>query len=139
MPSHIWCFVDLTYVPAHAPIDYGGVRLRNSVYAVVEVASYDRDTEERQQANLFLPLLLDVAGIDADGEVSGRQFYLADTDAFAGPCCVIPNIGGRPNSYFLVRSRTEWAEEFVVWLEKPHNVDEMEFSDEDSEEEEVEG
>ncbi len=72
-------------------------------------------------------------GIADDGEVTGRKFYLANTDAFEDPCCVIPNIGGKANSYFQVKPRREWCNLFVQWLHAPHENDEMHLTDEEAE------
>ena len=66
-----------------------------------------------------------------DGEVTGRLFYLADVEAFKGPCSVIPNIGGNPNAHLQVAARSEWSEMFEDWLKKPHTEDRMDDSDED--------
>ncbi len=57
-----------------------------------------------------------------------------------GPCCVIADLGGPSNRYFAVKPRTEWAPEFALWLDLPHDqmdpiVDE--FVDDNIEEEEV--
>ena len=42
LPSHIWCFVDLSsFKSGSKSVEYGGVRLENNVYAVVEVGQYD--------------------------------------------------------------------------------------------------
>ena len=45
---------------------------------------------------------------------------------------MIPDIGGPTNRYFYVKSRTEWAKEFVVWINRPHKEDHM--SDKEGEE-----
>ena len=69
-----------------------------------------------------------------DGKsVKRRKFYLADTDAFVEPCCVIPDIGGPPNRYFMVHSRTKWPKMFSQWVDRPHSEDPI--SDEESEDE----
>ena len=138
LPCHIWCFVDLTTVEINNQhgIEHGGITVQNHVYAVVESAQYDKNKEERIKSDFFQPLLLDVGSMDADGEVATRQFYLADTDAFVGPCVVIPNIGGPTNSYFKTLPRSEWADQFILWLERPHTEDETRYSDEESSEEE---
>jgi hypothetical protein len=136
LPSHIWCFVDLSQMPiGKQRLEYGGITLKDGVYAVVEVAQYDTDPTEQTKSDLFTPLLLDTKGIDTDGDVVGRRFYLADTSAIVGPCCVIPDIGGASNAYFQVKNRSQWSKEFISWLKQPHRDDEMEFSDEDSTEE----
>ena len=79
--------------------------------------------------------MLDVKGTNVDGQVTGRQFYLADTSSIVGPCIVVADVGGPPNAYFQVKSRTKWAKEFEDWLRQPHQHDEMVLTDEDEEEE----
>ena len=99
---------------------------------MVEASSYENNEEEIKKSDLFVPLLKGVDGM-VDGVVQGRLFYLADTSAFVKPCCVIPDIGGPPNRYFLIKPRTEWAGLFIKWLERPHAEDDI--SDEEDEEE----
>ena len=131
--SHIWCFVSLSQMPiGNQRIQHGGITLKDGVYAVVEVAQYDTNTQEQTKSDLFTPLLLETKGIDSDGDVVGRRFFLADTSAIVGPCCVIPDIGGPTNAYFQVKNRTQWSKEFISWLKQPHQADGMEYSDEDS-------
>lgn len=74
--------------------------------------------------------------MDANGYVTNRTFYLADTEAFVGPCCAVPDIGGPINRYFVVKPREEWAKEFILWLEDPHNLDQMDAFSSDEEESE---
>jgi hypothetical protein len=131
LPSHIWCFVDLTaYESPTKNIEYGGIRLEPLVYAVVEVANYD-DIDDDLGSDLFVPLTLDVESVDNDN-VTGRKFFLADTDAIVGPCIVVPDIGGKPNAYFQVKKRTDWAQEFVHWLRDKHSDDQMVVTDAES-------
>ena len=94
--------------------------------AVVEGATYDDDEEDIAKSDIFFPLTLEVEGIDEELEVTGRNFYLADVEAFKGPCAVTPNIGGRPNAYLQVKSRGDWIQLFEDWLKQPHRDDEME-------------
>ena len=137
LPSHVWCFIGLRNMPkGNQKLEYGGVTLQDGVYAVVEVADYVKDDEAAAQSDLFIPLELEVKGMDADGDVEGRRFYLANTEAIVGPCCVIPDIGGPTNAYFQVKPRREWSDMFVTWLKEPHNQDVMLFSDEESDDEE---
>ena len=93
----------------------------------------------------MMPFLKEVE-IGADGKVKSRTFYLADTEAFVGPCCAVPDIGGPTNRYFVVKPRNEWADGFLKWVKDEHNIDKMDVfpedlptpepSDEDSDEEE---
>ena len=130
LPCHIWCFVGLSGMPiGRDRLQFGGIWLENGVYAVVEVAYYNLDEEEATRSDLFTPLLLDLE-MDAE-DVVGRNFYLANTEAFVGPCCVVPNIGGKKNAYFQVKPRALWAEEFILWLESPHKDDDAAYSGEE--------
>ncbi len=130
LPSRIWCFVRLSNMPTgRHRLQFGGVTLGDDVYAVVEVAEYDEDPEAKTKSDLFVPLVLEM-GDNVDGQHL-RQFYLASTEAFVGPCCVIPDIGGDINAYFQVKRQSEWAKEFIRWLEAPHQDDVMEYSDEE--------
>ena len=71
------------------------------------------------------------------GELVGRQFYLADVEAFADPCCIVPDIGGKSNRYFVVKPRNQWANLFVKWIEDEHYLDEMDPLGEVEEEDEI--
>lgn len=140
LPGHIWCFVELDGLPSgREGLEFGGVRIENGVFAVVETATYvDLDSlADDLQSDLFMPLMKDVEGVNEKGEVMGRQFYLADVSSIVGPCIVVPDMGGPPNAYFQVKNRNGWAKEFVDWLKQPHRDDEMILSDEDEETENV--
>lgn len=131
-PAHLWCFVELINVDDAQPkLEHGGVVLRDGVCAVVESAQYEANAEGLA-SDFFIPLLLDVEGFDVDGNVRGRKFYLADTEAIVGPCCVVPDIGGPLNRYLQVQPRTEWVKAFTAWLDAPHKDDVMESSDEET-------
>jgi hypothetical protein len=123
LPSHIWCFVTLKNMPiGRETLQYGGINLTDGVYAVVEVANYAENQDGA--TDLFTPLELDV------GE-TGRRFYLANTEAFVGTCCVVPDIGGGSNCYFQVKPRAEWTNLFVAWLKAPHDQDVMELPEQE--------
>ena len=90
---------------------------------------------------LFTPLTLDVGASDAQGIVTGRAFYLANVEAFVRSCVVIPDVGvkGDPtNEYFEVKPRSLWVKEFIGWLRRPHDEDEMDWTDFDNEKERLE-
>jgi hypothetical protein len=130
LPSHIWCFISLRNMPTgNQRLQFGGITLQDGVFAMVEVGQYTQEENRPLQSDLFVPLTVEVQGFDADGEVSGRKFYLANTEAIVGPCAVVPNIGGEKNAYFQVKPRREWSKLFVEWLKAPHDEDEMELSD----------
>ena len=94
------------------------------MYAVVETSKIETCEEELGRSSLLLPIRKTV-DLDADGVVTERHFFLADTEAFVDPCSVVADIGGPPNRYFVVKSRAMWADEFQRWLRDPHAVDEM--------------
>ena len=101
------------------------------MHDAVESAEHQKDKEEIAKSDLFKPLIMDVDGMDEDGQVKARKFYLADVEAFQGPCAVIPNVDGPANTHFLVKKRGEWANVFEDWLKKPHKEDVMEVSEAD--------
>ena len=128
LPSHIWCFISLQNMPTgNQRLSFGGITLQDGVYAMVEVSQYEEN--EALQSDLFIPLTVEVEGFDKDGEVSGRKFYLANTEAIVGPCCVVPNIGGEKNAYFQVKPRRDWSKLFIEWLKAPHEADIMVLSE----------
>ena len=57
------------------------------------------------------------------------KFYFADVEAFVRPVAVIPDIGGPPNAYFVLKERSKWKSDFAQWLREPHNLDQMIDSD----------
>ena len=124
LPSHIWCFVVVEGFASGTlgPV-FGGIRLVNGVYAVVEAGAYADEEDNQYPSDLFTPLTVEVGQQDVDGVVLSRRFYLANTDAIVGPCVVIPDIGGPKNAYFQVKPRREWGNEFVRWLRSPHGDD----------------
>jgi hypothetical protein len=124
-PCHIWCFVELENMPTgRNSIEHGGISLKDGVFAVVEVGNLEAAAQEEVQSDLMLPILKDVV-VDGEGLVQKRTFYLADTEAFEDPCCVIPDIGGPTNRYFVVQPRNEWANLFVAWVADKHSLDVM--------------
>ena len=74
-------------------LDFGGIRLKDGVYAVVECAEYtDLEEGSDRMTDIFTPLSLIV---EEDGEETpNRMFYLANTEAIVGPCIVVPDTGG---------------------------------------------
>lgn len=126
LPCHIWCFIVLDGCPSgRNRAEYGGIPLSDGTYAVVESTSLEDRNEEVGKSDLMLPVLKDVTLDEKKKEVVGRHFYLADTEAFADPCCTIPDIGGPPNRYFVVKPRSQWPKLFVAWIQDEHNLDVM--------------
>ena len=136
LASRIWCFVQITGLPSSGTaLQYGGIKLKDGVYAVVEVADYEEKDEqpadqEGLQSDLFVPVRLETEEPDENGDLE-RRFYLADANAFEEAIAVVPDIGGPPNRYFILKSRKKWVKEFIRWLEAPHMDDNMEDSDDE--------
>ena len=109
---------------------FGGVKHnRDGVCAVVECSQIETCEQEIGRSSILLPIRKTV-DLDSAGNVSNRHYFLADTDAFVKPCSVVADIGGPPNRYFVVKSRTMWANDFQRWLRDPHAIDEMDPLDE---------
>jgi hypothetical protein len=88
--------------------------------------------ETLAKSDLVTPILKDVQQ-DPQGNVTNRTFYLADADAFLDPACVVPDLGGPTNRYFVVRPRNQWSSKFVKWIQDEHSKDVMDPLDEESE------
>lgn len=131
VPCHISCFVDLEGIHGLPRFNFGGISVgaQGGVFAVVESSNFEVADETKRASELFVPLLKEVGRLD--DEILQRSFYLADTSAIVEPCCVIPDIGGPPNRYFMVHSRTKWPGMFRKWL---HNFHEDMSDEEDSDE-----
>ena len=124
-PAQIWCFVSLQGLPTgRHGLTYGGTPLRDGVFAVVETATVEANEDLIVKSDLMIPVCKEV-DLDEAGNVTNRTFYLADTEAFEDPCCVVPDLGGPSNRYFVVKPRNQWADLFIAWLEDPHRLDEM--------------
>ena len=60
---------------------------------------------------------------------------MADTNAFKAPCCVVPDLEGPKNRYFVVTSREEWPDLFLAWLYEIKDQDlDMNLKEESSDE-----
>ena len=134
LPCEIWCFIDLTdVIPQGQEVQCQGFKLQNNVYAVLESSLYMEDDpeDEAPKSELFRPIVKDVPAVDENGDPTGRNLYLGDVEAFLEPVAVVPNVGC-PNKcmYFQVRSRKNWAEDFIDWVKEPHNMDNIEETEE---------
>jgi hypothetical protein len=120
LPNKIYGFVDCRELPNNFRLNYGGLDFVNpGFYAIVESAT----AVSRRQAGLFTEMfthiVTDVAQIRRD-RVEKLQFYLADVKAFDRPIVVLPDVGGPPNSYIMVKRRAEWRADFSSWLRKSY-------------------
>ena len=124
----LYGFVDLTQIPEDSSIEYGGIaEVGPGLYAIVE-SSFVIEDEDGESDHLFVPIRKDVLEI-TNNMVSKMQFYLADVEAFLRPLVVIPDMGGNSNDYFLLKSRQDWRERFIDYLEAPNHEYPMEVID----------
>ena len=124
LPTEIWCFLDFSELkPGTVNIEYGGMRLRDAgVYAVVEVGYYSHREDEIAKSGIFRPFSKETKrGTAEDGGSWKRQFYLVDVEAFVEPMVVVPDVGGKRNAYFHMKSRQLWVEQFEQWVKDPHS------------------
>ncbi len=140
LPCRLWGFLDLTFLPENTGVSYGGLEeVQGGIYAIVESAYYITNTKpipvghvfvNRQQkqvtkSSIFTAIRKTVAEV-AHGNVTRAQLYLADVEAFVAPVCVVPDIGGTPYDYMVVKNTREWRENFMDWLEANPADDYME-------------
>ena len=132
LPCKIWGFVDLRGLPAQKkPIIYNKQPLDQSVYAVVEIAVFVEDEAKIGMSEIFVPISKEVGGL-TNNVVSHMKFYLADVDAIVKAIAVVPDIGGQPNLYFMMKDRETWRTDFMEFLEKPMDLAEEITSEEGS-------
>ena len=145
-PCHIWAFVVVPPMDDAKRLHYGGTPLEEGVFACVESADVVKNERDGLKKLEMMHPIEKTVGLDDEGEVlltkkgnvAKRHFYLADTNAFVDPCCVIPDIGGPKNRYYLIESRENWSNIFSRWLDTPLD-DDMVIEEDLSEDEETEG
>ena len=113
---HIWCFVAVPRIPGRGRLEYGTTWLEEGTFAVVETSKVGKPLEGERVSELLMPLNKD-AHIDSTGHVTKKIFSLANTSAFTAPACVVADIGGPPNRYYVVEPRDRWGDIFIDWLE----------------------
>ena len=137
LPTKIWGFVDLRGLPEDSRINFLELPLEQSVYAVVEKAFFDDDEDEIELSEIFVPMTKEVGQI-RDNAVTQLKFYLADVDAIVKAIIVVPDIGGQPNAYFMVKDRETWRTDFMAFLERPLDLDEEITSEEEEDDDDDE-
>ena len=73
--------------------------MEEGVFAVVESVEKALPME----LELLVPIEKERFVNSVDGVIS-KKLYLANTKAFMAPACVVPDIGGPSNRYFVVES-----------------------------------
>ena len=129
-PSKIWGFLNLTGLSERTCYQYGGINVKKGIYAVIENAIWVEDENEVQLSEIFVAIRLEVTLIE-NNEVVKQKFYLADVEAIVAPLAIIPDLGGPPNVYLMVKDCETWRLDFIWFLESDINLEE-EISDIDS-------
>ena len=110
-------------------VQYGGYDgITPGLHAIVECADYVTTEIEIQRSEIFVPILKEVGEI-RQGRVTKLKLYLAEVEAIVAPLAVIPDIGGPPNGYFVVRHHRQWQEDFVQWLREGQEVSEDDITE----------
>jgi hypothetical protein len=131
LPCKIYGFVDLRDLPQeNHGLEMQGMPLGNNIYAIVEAAVFDEDEVRKAMSEIFVPITKEIGQI-TNNAVSCMKFYLADVEAIVSPIAVIPDIGGNPNDYFMIKDRETWRTDFISFLENFGNLDDYVSSDED--------
>jgi hypothetical protein len=138
LPCKIWGFADLRGLPVNSGISFAGVsNIYPGVYAIVECGLYPQGRNGDNESEICVPVSKEV-GHMVDGCVTELKFYLADVESFLSPIAVVADIGGPTNSYFLIKSRLEWREDFEDWLDSPNYESIFDDSEDESEDEDYE-
>jgi hypothetical protein len=147
LPGEIECFVDLSSAPANFYVQFGGIRVKRGVYAVIESTHYEPDEQDKDdedddddaeededkppKSEMFRPITKD---LDPDAAEEQPMLYLADVESIVSTCCVFPDIGSDNRfRYYVMTPRSEWSNLFKKWLMQQHYLDgdQMEASDEE--------
>ena len=143
LPNKIWGFVDLRQLNPENDIHCGGLyRIEPGLYAIVESGEVIRSRKRPNRSEIFVHVSKTVASTTGN-RVQGLKFYLADVGAFDESLVVVPDLGGRCNSYLLLRGRDKWAEDFGRWIGRDYEKfpdftesNETNYEEESEEEEE---
>ena len=137
LPSKIWGYFELSDMEEDVSVTYGECQMENGQYAIVENANYVTMPEGSYGANssLFEPISKEIGGT-THRQVSHLKFYVVSVEAFAKPVVVVPDLGGQPNDYFLIRDRAKWSKDFANWLDTDDPEEDIPLNESDDEEEE---
>jgi len=124
LPTEMWCFLDFSELkPGTVNIEHGGMRLTDvGVHAVVEVGCCSHREDEIAKSGIFRPFSKETRRGTAEEDGSWKQqFYLVDAEAFGEPMVVTPDVGGKRNAHFHMKSHQLWVEQFEQWVKGPHS------------------
>jgi hypothetical protein len=91
LPAKICGFVDFRTKPHNDVVNFGGIDIEPSIYAILESAVFCNARWELINFEIFCPITTEV-GRFTDRRVSKLKFYLADVEAFHGPVVVVPDV-----------------------------------------------
>jgi hypothetical protein len=133
LPAKIWGFIKITNLEKHTERKlpkqlWGGSAVSNGTFAIIESTTW---TGPLDADAIFREVRLDVEEKANDGTIMKRKFYLVDVEAFTEPLVVMENQGSK-DSYFVMTSRSKWADQFIAWIQKPHEKIDEELGEEDS-------
>ena len=130
LPSRMWGFVDLSGLRRNSRIAIGGTNdLQPGVHAVAE-CSKNVARVSKIRSDLMTEIELEVGGwAGAEQFVAKIVFYLVPVEAFVAPATVVPDIGGRKNSYLWLKPRHSWRDMFRSWLHEAHSNRELSESE----------
>jgi len=136
LPCKIWGFLDLSNLPLYCRISVGGLNnLQPGINAVVEASVL---VQNAVNAELLREIESEVGSFGGQERyVTQLKFYLAPVDAFVEPAIVVPNIGGKKNSYLWINHPGDWSGQFEKWLKDIHNKKELRGNGELEDEDEV--
>jgi hypothetical protein len=89
------------------------------LYCLVEC--FDDSFGEFQMETLIVDkrskeVRVDVPGWGDRETISDKCLYLISVESIVGPLAAVPNLGGPPASFILVRPYESWAEAFAGYL-----------------------
>lgn len=120
-PGQIVMFLHINFVDE--PMWFDGDKFcvdEPGLYCLVEcfdnpLSNLDMDNlivEERSKA-----VRVDVPGWGDRDRISDKCLYLVSVESILGPIAAVPNVGGPPASFILVRPYQSWSEGFTKFLE----------------------
>jgi len=105
LPSKIYGFLDLRFLPEDNNVEHGGYAgIEPAIYAIVEYATYQKIDDNFSSA-IFMPIKTEVGQIQQQ-RVTKLRLYLADVEAFVDPVTVVPDTGGPQMCIFIARAET---------------------------------
>jgi hypothetical protein len=121
LPGKIWGFIKITKLDKQTerklPKElWGGSSLCNGIFAIIESTTW---TGPLDADAIFSEVQLDAIEVGEDGIILKRKFYLVDVEAFTEPLVVMENQGSK-DRYFVMTPRSKWVDQFIAWIEKPH-------------------